>query len=129
LSDEFRVISEVGSKDSAHPVVVTEWVAEMAGDLEAGASLLIAEGRESGTVGLYRPNGAVREDLVAAITDALPVGRIIFEAPRKEQQAWFIRTVGANVNLGNVGVEEVLALETLRLGLRADTVDLLPPVG
>jgi phosphosulfolactate synthase len=128
LSKEFRVISEVGSKDPSRPVVAAEWVGEMLGDLEAGASLLIAEGRESGTVGVYRTDGAVREDLVEEILDALPVGRVIFEAPRKDQQAWFIRQVGSNVNLGNIHPDEVLALETLRVGLRADTLDLLPPV-
>ena len=127
LSKEFRVIAEVGSKDPNRPVVVARWVDEMSGDLEAGASLAIAEGRESGTVGLYATGGQVREELVEAITDALPAGRIMFEAPRKDQQAWFIRHVGPNVNLGNIQPDEVLALETLRLGLRADTLDLLPP--
>lgn len=128
LSAELRVIAEVGSKDSSRPVIAAEWVEEMAGDLEAGASLLIAEGRESGTVGLYHADGAVREELVEAITEALPAGRILFEAPRKEQQAWLIRRIGSNVNLGNIPPAEVLALETLRLGLRADTLDLLPAV-
>lgn len=128
LSAELRVIAEVGSKDSSRPVIAAEWVEEMAGDLEAGASLLIAEGRESGTVGLYHADGAVREELVEAITEALPAGRVLFEAPRKEQQAWLIRRIGSNVNLGNIPPAEVLALETLRLGLRADTLDLLPAV-
>lgn len=128
LSAELRVIAEVGSKDSTRPVIAAEWVEEMAGDLEAGASLLIAEGRESGTVGLYHADGEVREELVEAITEALPAGRVLFEAPRKEQQAWLIRRIGANVNLGNIPPAEVLALETLRLGLRADTLDLLPAV-
>jgi phosphosulfolactate synthase len=129
LAKEFRVISEVGSKDPSRAVRASEWVAEMTGDLEAGASMLIAEARESGVVGLYREDGSVREDLVEAIHDALPVSRIVFEAPRKEQQAWFIRQLGANVNLGNIAPGEVLALETLRLGLRADTLDLLPAEG
>jgi phosphosulfolactate synthase len=128
LSAELRVIAEVGSKDSSRPVIAAEWVEEMAGDLEAGASLLIAEGRESGTVGLYHADGEVREELVEAITEALPAGRVLFEAPRKEQQAWLIRRIGSNVNLGNIPPAEVLALETLRLGLRADTLDLLPAV-
>lgn len=128
LSAELRVIAEVGSKDSSRPVIAAEWVEEMAGDLEAGASLLIAEGRESGTVGLYHADGAVREELVEAITETLPAGRVLFEAPRKEQQAWLIRRIGSNVNLGNIPPAEVLALETLRLGLRADTLDLLPAV-
>jgi phosphosulfolactate synthase len=128
LSSELRVIAEVGSKDSSHPVVAAQWVAEMVGDLEAGASLLIAEGRESGTVGLYQADGRVREDLVERITEALPAGGVVFEAPRKEQQAWLIRRIGPNVSLGNIPPAEVLALETLRLGLRADTLDLLPAV-
>jgi phosphosulfolactate synthase len=128
LAKEFRVIAEVGSKDPTRAVVAAEWVAEMVGDLEAGASLLIAEARESGTVGLYLSDGAVREDVVEAITDVLPAGKIVFEAPRKEQQAWFIRRLGPNVNLGNVQPHDALALETLRLGLRADTLDLHRPV-
>ncbi|MGH8930302.1 MAG: phosphosulfolactate synthase [Egibacteraceae bacterium] len=128
LSQEFKVISEVGSKDSSQAVVAGAWAEEMVGDLDAGASLLIAEGRESGTVGLYQADGQVREDLVEAITEAVPAGRIVFEAPRKDQQSWFIRRVGPNVNLGNIPPTEVLPLETLRLGLRADTLDLLPAV-
>jgi phosphosulfolactate synthase len=84
---------------------------------------VIAEGRESGTVGLYHPDQGVREDLVAAILDRTPQDKIIFEAPRKGQQAWFVRQLGADVNLGNVPPASVLALETLRLGLRADTAE------
>lgn len=128
LSQEFRVLSEIGSKDPTDSVVASDWVAEMTGDLAAGAALLIAEGRESGTVGLYLPSGEVRADLVDAVIDALPADRIIFEAPRKDQQAWFIRRLGSSANLGNIAAEEVVALETLRLGLRSDTLDLLPPV-
>jgi phosphosulfolactate synthase len=127
LATEFRVIAEVGSKDPTRAVVAAEWVAEMVADLEAGASLLIAEARESGTVGLYRADGTVREDVVEAVTAAIPAGRIVFEAPRKEQQAWLIRRIGPDVNLGNVQPHDALALETLRLGLRADTVDLIRP--
>jgi phosphosulfolactate synthase len=128
LAKEFRVIAEVGSKDPTRAVVAAEWAAEMVGDLEAGASLLIAEARESGTVGLYRADGEVREDVVEAIIEVLPAGKIVFEAPRKEQQAWFIRRLGPNANLGNVQPHDALALETLRLGLRADTLDLHRPV-
>lgn len=126
LAGEFKVISEVGSKDPSKPVIAAEWIAEMTGDLEAGASFVITEGRESGTVGLFGPAGEVHEDMVRAITSAVPIETIIFEAPRKDQQAWFIRTCGAGVNLGNIPADEVLSLETLRLGLRADTLDLLP---
>ena len=126
LATDFTVVSEVGSKRPHDEVVMARWVAEFLGDLEAGASLVIAEGRESGTVGLYGPGGQVRHRLVDAILAEVPADRVIFEAPRREQQVWFIRRVGRDVNLGNIPPEEVMALETLRLGLRADTIDLLP---
>lgn len=126
LSPHFNIISEVGSKMPEDAVVPSEWVAEICADVEAGASLVIAEGRESGTVGLYSPQGEVRTGLVEAILGAVPSEKIIFEAPRKDQQAWFIRRLGSGANLGNIAPDEVLALETLRLGLRADTLDLLP---
>jgi phosphosulfolactate synthase len=129
LAQDFVVLSECGSKNPRADVVAEAWVEEMTGDLAAGASLLIAEARESGTVGLYLPTGEVRADLVDAIAAALPVDRIIFEAPRKDQQAWFIRRLGTQANLGNIPSDEVIALETLRLGLRSDTLDLLPPGG
>ncbi|HVL86139.1 MAG TPA: phosphosulfolactate synthase [Pseudonocardia sp.] len=128
LAGDFTVLSECGSKNPLADVVSVDWVAEMAGDLEAGASLLIAEARESGTVGLYRETGEVRAELVEALVAELPVERIIFEAPRKDQQAWFIRRLGPAASLGNIASDEVIALETLRLGLRSDTLDLLPPV-
>jgi phosphosulfolactate synthase len=94
----------------------------MARDLDAGAAWVIAEGRESGTVGLYHADQDVREDLVSAIIAWVPQDKVIFEAPGKSQQAWFVRQLGADVNLGNVAPASVLSLETLRLGLRADTV-------
>ena len=122
LSRDFRVLAEVGSKDPQAPVIPSEWVASAAEDLEAGAAYVIAEGRESGTVGLYRPDGSVREGLVEALLGHIPGGRIIFEAPQKAQQAWFIRRLGEQVNLGNVLPDDVLGVETLRRGLRADTV-------
>lgn len=126
LSRNFFVISEVGSKWPDEAVVPSDWAAEICKDLEAGASFVIAEGRESGTVGLYGPQGEVRTGLVETIISAVPAEKVIFEAPRKDQQAWFIRRLGATANLGNIAPDEVLALETLRLGLRADTLDLLP---
>jgi phosphosulfolactate synthase len=126
LAQEFVVLSECGSKNPSVDVVAADWVAEMEGDLTAGASLLIAEARESGTVGLYRADGQVRVELVDALVAYLPVDRIIFEAPRKDQQAWFIRRLGPSASLGNIPADEVVALETLRLGLRSDTLDLLP---
>jgi|SRR5919197_2263976 phosphosulfolactate synthase len=121
LATEFTVLAETGAKDGHEPVVIESWLDEMEADLAAGARWVIAEGRESGTVGLYHADGGVRSDLVEAIADRLPLDRVIFEAPRKAQQTWFIRRFGADVNLGNVPMDEVLALETLRLGLRADT--------
>ena len=93
----------------------------MESDLEAGARWVIAEGRDSGTVGIYQGDGAVRDDLIETLISRIPVDRIIFEAPNKAQQVWFVRTIGTEVNLGNIPPEEVLPLETLRLGLRADT--------
>jgi phosphosulfolactate synthase len=126
LAQEFVVLSECGSKNPAVDVVAASWVEEMRGDLDAGASLLIAEARESGTVGLYGPDGRVRAELVDALVADLPRDRIIFEAPRKDQQAWFVRRLGPSASLGNIPADEVIALETLRLGLRSDTLDLLP---
>jgi phosphosulfolactate synthase len=128
LAPDFTVLSECGSKNPRADVIAADWVAEMAGDLDAGASLLIAEARESGTVGLYQPNGEVRVELVEALVAELPVEKIIFEAPRKDQQAWFIRRLGPVASLGNIPADEVIPLETLRLGLRSDTLDLLPRV-
>ena len=121
LATDFIVFAETGAKDGHAPVVTERWLTELAADLDAGASWAIAEGRESGTVGLYHADGTVRAELVDAISAQLPVDRIIFEAPRKAQQTWLIRRLGAGVNLGNVPLDEVLPLETLRLGLRADT--------
>jgi phosphosulfolactate synthase len=121
LAADFIVLAETGAKDGNVPVVTQDWPAEMEADLAAGASWVIAEGRESGTVGLYHDDGSIRAELVDAIAARLPVDRVIFEAPRKSQQTWLIRRFGAGVNLGNVPLDEVLPLETLRLGLRADT--------
>lgn len=121
LSRDFVVLAETGAKDDRAHVSGREWAEEMESDLDAGASLVIAEGRESGTVGLYRPDGTPRTDVVDDVLGRVPLDKLIFEAPRKAQQTWFISRFGADVNLGNVGADEVLALETLRLGLRADT--------
>jgi phosphosulfolactate synthase len=121
LSAEFTVLAETGAKEGHVPVVTEQWIAEMQADLAAGASWVIAEGRESGTVGLYEEDGSARGELITAIAREVPVDRVIFEAPRKAQQAWFVRRFGPDVNLGNVPITEILPLETLRLGLRADT--------
>jgi phosphosulfolactate synthase len=121
MARDFIVLAEVGSKDAEAPVLPGEWAAQMEADLDSGATFVLAEGRESGTVGLYHPDGRVREPLVSALTARVPVDRIIFEAPTAAQQKWFVRHLGVDVNLGNVPTDEVIALETLRRGLRADT--------
>ena len=122
LAANFVVLAETGAKEGNYPPTPAEWGEEMARDLDAGASWVIAEGRESGTVGLYHSDQGIREDLVSAILAWVPADKVIFEAPGKSQQAWFVRQLGADVNIGNVAPASVLALETLRLGLRADTV-------
>lgn len=127
LSDDFIVLAEAGSKDQDDPVSAAAWVAEMTADLRAGARWVIAEGRESGTVGVYEQDGTVRGALVEQLVAGVPGDRIIFEAPRKAQQAWFVNRYGAGVNLGNIPLDEVLPLETLRLGLRADTAHIHLP--
>jgi phosphosulfolactate synthase len=118
---DFVVISEVGSKDPDAAVDAAAWRDEMRGDLEAGAAMTLAEGRASGTVGLYRADGSVREHLVDVLATDLG-DRVAFEAPRAAQQAWLVRRLGGAVNLANVDAASALAVETLRLGLRADTV-------
>ena len=121
LAADFTVLAEAGAKDASAPVAADAWAEEMGADLAAGATWVVAEGRESGTVGVYEPDGSVRSDLVEELVGSVPVDKVIFETPARAQQAWFVRRVGANVNLGNIAVDDVLALETLRLGLRADT--------
>jgi phosphosulfolactate synthase len=121
LAADFTVLAETGAKDGHAPVVTAHWLDEMAADLDAGASWVIAEGRESGTVGLYLEDGSVREELAEAIAERVPVDRVIFEAPHKAQQTWFVHRFGPGVNLGNIALDDVLPVETLRLGLRADT--------
>ena len=119
----FTVLAEVGAKEAGAPVHAYTWAEEAAGDLDAGATWVVAEGRESGTVGLYSADGSVRTELVDALLRATR-HRVVFEAPRKDQQAWFIRRLGPEVSLGNIVPAEVLGLEALRLGLRADTIEL-----
>jgi phosphosulfolactate synthase len=123
LASEFTVLSEVGSKDDTGAITPPYlWVEQMRMELEAGAWKVIAEGREAGTAGIFRPTGEVREGLIDEIVHEIDPVSILFDAPRKDQQVWFVRRFGADVNLGNVPVGEVLALETLRLGLRSDTM-------
>jgi phosphosulfolactate synthase len=121
LSDEFTVLSEVGSKDDTRIMAPYRWVEQIQSELEAGAWKVIAEARESGSVGIFRHDGEVRMGLIDEIVHAVPAEKILFEAPRKDQQVWFIRRLGADVNLGNILPEEVLSLETMRVGLRSDT--------
>lgn len=122
-AESFDVMAEVGSKNPDEVAPPEQWASEIAGDLDAGAQWVITEGRESGTVGIYRSDGSIREDIVLAATAAGGVDKVFFEAPRKDQQAWLIRLFGPEVNLANIACDQVLALETLRLGLRADTCD------
>jgi phosphosulfolactate synthase len=122
LSNEFTVLSEVGSKDNDRIMAPYRWVEQIERELEAGAWKVIAEARETGTAGIFRPDGEVRMGLIDEIAHAIDPGRILFEAPRKEQQVWFVRRFGPNVNLGNIAPADVLSLETIRLGLRSDTV-------
>ncbi|MEA2211566.1 MAG: phosphosulfolactate synthase [Solirubrobacteraceae bacterium] len=121
LSDEFTVLSEVGSKDDTRIMAPFRWVEQIETELEAGAWKVIAEARESGSVGIFRHDGEVRMGLIDEIVHAIAPEKILFEAPRKDQQVWFIRRLGADVNLGNILPEEVLSLETMRVGLRSDT--------
>lgn len=122
----FVVLAEIGSKDPRAEVTPRAWAAAAAADRDAGATWVVTEGRESGTVGLFSSGGDVRSDVVDAVVDAVGVECAVFEAPRKEQQAWLIRRYGADVNLGNIAPADALALESLRLGLRADTFDAVP---
>jgi phosphosulfolactate synthase len=122
LSKDFTVLSEVGSKNPNDIIPPYKWVKMIRRELEAGAWKVICEARESGNVGVFRPNGEVRSGLIDEITDQIPAEKLIFEAPQKEQQVWFIRKFGSNVNLGNIQPMEVIPVETLRLGLRGDTL-------
>ncbi|WP_183766987.1 MULTISPECIES: phosphosulfolactate synthase [Pedobacter] len=123
LSKQVTVISEVGSKDAAKIFAPYKWIKLMQAEIEAGSWKVIAEAREGGNVGIYRGSGEVREGLVDEILTQIPEETIIWEAPQKEQQVWFIKLIGSNVNLGNIAPAEVIPLETIRLGLRGDTFD------
>ena len=123
LAHEFTVLAEVGSKDVDFIMAPYVWVEQIQRDLEAGAWKVIAEARESGTAGIYRATGEVRTGLIDEIAHAVDPDRLIFEAPRREQQVWLLKRFGTECNLGNIAPHDVLSLETLRLGLRSDTVD------
>jgi phosphosulfolactate synthase len=117
----FTVVSEVGMKDPTSVLTPATWVELARADLDAGASAVLTEGRESGLVGLYAADGSVRGEVVDALLDGVGADRLIFEAPHRHQQAWLIRRIGPDVNLANVAPREAVGLEALRLGLRADT--------
>jgi phosphosulfolactate synthase len=119
---DFVVLSEVGSKDSDINIAPYLWVQWIKEELDAGAWKVITEGREGGTAGIYRPTGEMRTGLIDEIVHEVDVSDLIFEAPSKASQAWFVKQFGPNVNLGNIPPDEVIPLETLRLGLRGDTL-------
>jgi phosphosulfolactate synthase len=122
LARDFVVLSEVGSKDAERIMAPYVWVEQIEAELAAGAWKVITEARESGNAGIYRPDGEVRMGLIDEIAHAIDPARLVFEAPRKDQQVWFLRRFGSDVNIGNVAPADVLGLETLRLGLRSDTM-------
>ncbi len=122
LACDFTVLSEVGSKDPSVEFDSVEWATWITEELEAGAWKVLTEAREGGTAGIFRPTGEMRTTLVDEIAHEIDIGDVIFEAPTKASQAWFVKHFGPDVNLGNIPPEEVIPLETLRLGLRADTL-------
>ncbi len=124
LTKHGTVLSEVGSKDAAHIIPPYKWIELMKAELGAGSSYVIAEAREAGNVGIYRGTGEVREGLVQEILTQIPEEKILWEAPQKAQQLYFLELIGCNVNLGNIAPNEVIPLETMRIGLRGDTFHL-----
>jgi len=118
------ILSEVGSKEAVHIMPPYKWIELMKAELEAGSTYVIAEAREAGNVGIYRGSGEVREGLVQEILTQIPEGKIIWEAPQKAQQLYFLELIGCNVNLGNIAPNEVIPLEAMRIGLRGDTFGL-----
>jgi phosphosulfolactate synthase len=127
LAGEFTVFAEVGTKDGRLAADGGVWVRQMMEALEAGAAAVICEGRVAGDSGLYWPDGSIRDELVDALVTAAGQQRLIFEAPRRSQQAWLIRHLGSDVNLGNILPGDVIAVESLRLGLRSDTLTRFHP--
>lgn len=123
LAKDFTVLSEVGSKDAEKIIPPYKWIAMMKAEIAAGAWKVIAEARESGTVGIFRNSGEIRSGLIEEILQHIPLDTILWEAPQKVQQVWFLTLYGHNVNLGNIAPHEIIPLETLRLGLRGDTFD------
>jgi len=127
LSKQVTVLSEVGSKQSGIVIPMEKWISMMRSELKAGAWKVIAEARESGTIGIYNSDGSANTALIDDIVEEVGGDNVLWEAPNKNQQVWFIKLLGADVNLGNIAYNEVVPLETLRLGLRGDTFfDYLP---
>ena len=124
FSKDFKVISEVGSKDASVEISIENWQNWIQNELSAGSWKVITESRESGNVGIWNDDGGIKSELIDKIAKNIIVENIIWEAPKKEQQVWFIKKFGTNVNLGNIAFDEVIPLETLRLGLRGDTFNL-----
>ncbi len=124
LTKHAKVLSEVGSKDAEHIIPPYKWIELMRAELEAGSEYVIAEAREAGNVGIYRGSGEVREGLVQEILTQIPGEKILWEAPQKSQQLYFLELLGCNVNLGNIAPSEVIPLEAMRVGLRGDTFSL-----
>ena len=123
LSKDFKVISEIGSKDESLTIEDDKWVSYMKKELEAGSWKVIAEAREGGNVGMFETDGEIKEQLIKKITKEIDESNILWEAPLKKQQVWFINELGTNVNLGNISPNSIISLECLRLGLRGDTFD------
>tara|TARA_B110000438_G_scaffold104439_1_gene103077 strand:+ start:1594 stop:2349 length:756 start_codon:yes stop_codon:yes gene_type:complete len=121
LSKNYKVISEIGSKDETITIENSDWVKFMSKEIDAGSWKVIAEAREGGNVGVYEENGDIKDKLIKEITKDIDSIKILWEAPKKEQQVWFINNFGANVNLGNISPNDIISLECLRLGLRGDT--------
>ena len=123
LSKNFKVISEIGSKCESNSLEDNDWIEYMNKELEAGSWKVIAEAREGGNVGMFDSNGNIKENLIKKITNKISTSKILWEAPQKKQQVWFINNFGANVNLGNISPNDIISLECLRIGLRGDTFD------
>lgn len=121
LSGKYRVLSEVGSKMAGTVIPDDQWVEMMRRELEAGSSYVIAEAREAGNVGIFNQDGSANQELIGHISSTIPMAKILWEAPQKAQQVWFVKHFGAEVNLGNIASNEVISLETIRQGLRGDT--------
>ncbi len=127
FSRDYTVLSEVGSKVASVEISSKEWVQMMSDELSAGSQYVIAEGREAGNVGIFDGKGAAKTELVELISKNVPLNKILWEAPSKAQQVWFVKQFGAEVNLGNIAADEIISLETIRCGLRGDTFGLYLP--